>query len=69
MSNLETVTTLGEAISQAMPTLDETDQRIAVTLYRTLAEGRPVEHSEIARRGAIDAARVEETLRSWPGKE
>lgn len=67
MSSSKSIAQLTEAISQAMPTLDETEQRIALALYRALAEGRPVDHSEIARRGALDPKRVDETVRSWPG--
>lgn len=67
MSDSETVAKLAEAISQAMPTLDETEQRIAVTLYRALAEGRPVGHQEIARSSGLNAAQVKETLGGWPG--
>ena len=58
---------LAEAISAAMPALDETEQRLAVTLYRTLAEGRPVGHAELASRAGVTEARVDETLASWPG--
>lgn len=54
-----TTTDLAEAISEAMPALDETEQRIAVTLYRALAKGRPVESAEIARHTALGLAQVE----------
>ncbi len=67
MSSAATVAKLAEAISNAMPTLDETEQRIAVALYRALAEGRPVEHSEVARRAALDEVRANEILGAWPG--
>lgn len=62
-----TTTDLAEAISEAMPALDETEQRIAVTLYRALAKGRPVESAEIARRTALGLAQVDDVLHGWPG--
>ena len=58
---------MAEEIARAMPSLNETERRIAVTLYRALAEGYPVEHSEIARLGALDKVRVDEILEGWPG--
>ena len=67
MNDSETVAQLTEAISQAMPTLDETEERIAVTLYRALAEGQPVETSEVAHRSGLSHARVDEVLGAWPG--
>ena len=62
-----TTTKLADAISKAMPALDETKQRIAVTLYRALAKGRPVESAEIARRTALGLAQVDDVLGAWPG--
>ena len=58
---------LAEAISAAMPALNETEQRMAVTLYRTLAEGRPVGHAEIAHRMGVNDALVRDALAGWPG--
>lgn len=58
---------LADSIVGAMPTLDRTDQRIAVTLYHLLAEGTPVTHANIARRARVPLARLEKTLGAWPG--
>lgn len=56
-----------EALASAMPDLDETQQHLAVTLYRTLAEGRPVELSRLATRAGLGESLVRETVESWTG--
>ena len=56
-----------EALASAMPDLDETQQHLAVTLYRTLAEGRPVELSGLATRAGLGESLVRETVESWTG--
>lgn len=50
-----------------MPALDEAEQRVALVLYRLLAEGAPVPPERIAERADIDAARVSGLLKTWPG--
>lgn len=58
---------LADAISAAMPALDATDQRIAISTYHLLAEGKPVATTAIANAVGIPVARVEDALNSWPG--
>jgi alkylmercury lyase len=62
-----TVDDLVAAVSAAFPALDETEQRVAVTLYRTLAEGRPVTARSLADRSGLPEARVAGMLAAWPG--
>lgn len=49
------------------PKLDPTDQHLAVSLYRTLAEGRPVPVAVLAERSGLGEDRVAMTLAGWPG--
>jgi len=58
---------LAHSISAAMPTLDETDQQIAIATYRLLAGGEPVAIEAIAGAVGVPAARVDAALESWPG--
>ncbi len=51
----------------AMPTLDVTEQRVAVELYRLLAEGEPVSPERLAQRVGVAADRVALMLEGWPG--
>ena len=62
-----TVDDLVAAVAAACPALDETEQRVAVTLYRTLAEGRPVTARSLADRSGLPEARVAGMLAAWPG--
>lgn len=61
------VAELAQAISAAMPTLDATDQRIAIGTYSLLAGGQAVTTDAIATEVGVPAARVEQALNSWPG--
>ena len=54
-------------IAGALPKLDRTQQRVAVELYRLLADGQPVEHERLARHAGLPLSRVTEALSSWPG--
>ncbi len=56
-----------EALASAMPDLDENEQLLAVTIYRALAEGSPVDVPQLASRSGLDAAFVQQTIESWPG--
>ena len=67
MKNEQVITKLTDSIIGAMPTLDRTDEKIAVALYRLLAGGQPVEHASIASRASVPLARVDETIAAWPG--
>ncbi len=58
---------LAHSISAAIPTLDATDQQIAIATYRLLAGGKPVATEAIAGAVGVPAARVEAALESWPG--
>lgn len=52
---------------RAFPKMDADEQRLALTLYRCLAEGAPVAHAELAGAVGRPPAVVEERLRRWPG--
>lgn len=58
---------LAIAVAKAVPDFDEEQQRIALALYRRLAEGSPAPASEIAERAGTDVVRVQDLLGSWPG--
>jgi alkylmercury lyase len=55
---------LATAVATAAPDFDE---RIALEVYRRLAEGSPAPTSDVAERAGVDSERVEELLASWPG--
>lgn len=50
-----------------MPTLTLDEQRLAIALYRQLAEGAPVAPERLASHLRAPASWVEETLARWPG--
>jgi len=58
---------LGDAIKAAMPTLDETDQRVATAIYRLMSLGEPVGLAAIADVAGITVDQVNSKLDSWPG--
>jgi len=58
---------LAAELRDALPPLDEEEQRIAVSLYRLLAEGNPVGEAPIARAAAVPAEQVSRALAEWPG--
>jgi len=55
---------LAAAVARAAPDFDE---RIALQVYRRLAEGSPAPPSDVAQRAGASVERVEEFLASWPG--
>ncbi|MEX0864069.1 MAG: organomercurial lyase [Acidimicrobiia bacterium] len=56
-----------EQIASATPTLDPEQQRIALRIYQLIAKtAEPVTITQIADGAGVPAARVEESLRSWP---
>jgi alkylmercury lyase len=55
------------AILALFPPLPETEQRVALTLYRLLAEGGPVSNEALARASGIGPAETEHMLSGWPG--
>ena len=58
---------LGEAISAARLMLDPAGERVALALYRLLAEGEPVPTATLAKRVDQRPDSVERTLEGWPG--
>jgi hypothetical protein len=56
---------LAGAIAAALPDLDPAGQRLAITLYRLLAAGRPVA-ADLAAAAWLPEPAVAETLGSWP---
>jgi alkylmercury lyase len=58
---------LADKIVSAMPKLESTERRIAVGLYRLLAEGAPVPPARLADILNLSEGRVRETLSKWPG--
>ncbi len=67
MGNEQVIARLTDSIAGAMPTLNRTDERVAIALYRLLAGGRPVEHANIGSRAGVPLARVDEIIGAWPG--
>jgi len=57
---------LAQKVADAFPDLSATDQRIAVGLYRLLAEGEPVSPDRLAQHLDLSAHLVKEVLDSWP---
>jgi alkylmercury lyase len=55
------------AVAKAVPDFDEEQQRIALALYRRLADGSPAPASDVAERAGGDGERVKDLLGSWPG--
>ena len=58
---------LAAKVAGAMPVLNPTEQRVAVAVYRLLAEGAPVSRSMVAERTDLSADRVGHMLEAWPG--
>ncbi|MGH2528951.1 MAG: organomercurial lyase [Actinomycetota bacterium] len=55
---------LATAVATAAPDFEE---RIALEVYRRLAQGSPAPASDVAERAGAPVERVEELLASWPG--
>jgi hypothetical protein len=58
---------LANAIARARPDLDPTGERVAMTTYRLLAQGRPVTTTDVAAAAGFPAAAVAGLLDRWPG--
>ena len=58
---------LATAVARAAPDFDGEQQRIALEVYRRLADGSPASASSIAQDAGASSERVEELLASWPG--
>lgn len=52
---------------ECAPRLDTDGKRIAIALYRRLAEGEPVPPAELATKVGLDEKLVRNKLQSWPG--
>src|SRR5260370_35648280 len=59
---------LARSISAAIPTLDATEQQIAIATYRLLAAGKAVAAAALARAGGGPTAGVGTALEAWPGR-
>ncbi len=66
MATTPTVDELVQALNSASRPLDAAGQRLAVALYRTLAEGEPVAVAELAKRTGQPVGEVTATLDGWP---
>lgn len=64
-SGLSTVAELADRIVQAVPPLDATGQRVAVSLYRLLGDGHPASIKRIAEATKLPAAVVETIITKW----
>jgi alkylmercury lyase len=58
---------VAESLFESMPDLDDEERRLALTIYRLLAEGRPVRPERIAESAGLDRAAVDRALEEWPG--
>jgi alkylmercury lyase len=58
---------LADELAAAMPPLGGREQCIAISLYRLLAEGRPVPTRRVAERAGLRQREVAEVLEEWPG--
>jgi alkylmercury lyase len=61
------LTELADKLLQAIPELDERQQRLALSVYRLLAEGKPVSDQQLAKQTNIPRERVSAILSEWPG--
>jgi alkylmercury lyase len=59
--------TLTAHLLSVFPTLDETGQRLALTLYRELSQGNAVSTHALAGKLQLPEGDVIATLRGWPG--
>jgi len=58
---------LATGVAKAAPDFDGEQQRIALEVYRRLAEGSPAPASHVAERAGVRVDRVEQRLATWPG--
>lgn len=57
---------LAQAMTGALPLLDDQDQQVAISLYRLMASGRPVSPAQIAAASGSTEPHVEKVLDTWP---
>ena len=67
MTNLTDIDALADKLTAAMPRLDATEQRIALTLVRQLALGAPVSVGGLATAAELSEAQIADTLDQLPG--
>jgi alkylmercury lyase len=67
MIHVSTRKNLADKIVSAMPKLESAERRIAVGLYRLLAEGGPVSPGRLAETLNLSESIVGDTLSKWPG--
>src|SRR5712692_9093306 len=67
MTSMSTRNSLANKIVNAMPKLSSGERRIAIGLYRLLAEGEPVSPERLAKTLDLSGSRVRETLSKWTG--
>jgi alkylmercury lyase len=58
---------VSEEIVNAFPRLSAADQKLAIKLYRLLAEGEPISRERLAQALAMPVGEVNRTLSNWPG--
>lgn len=58
---------LARELAAAMLALDDAQQRVAIALYRLLAEGEPVAPGRLAERAGVLTDETRELLEGWPG--
>lgn len=66
---MDTVNSEGLArdLIAAMPILEADEQRVAISLYRLLAEAKPVAPDAVASVARVPLERVQDLLERWPG--
>ena len=57
---------VAESLSESMVSLEGEERRLALAMYRLVAEGEPVRPERIAERAGLDQAAVDEALEQWP---
>ena len=58
---------LAAELANAMPSLDDAGQRVALATYRLLANGDPVAAEQVADRAGLAVGDVRRLLEEWPG--
>jgi hypothetical protein len=58
---------LAAELAAATLAFDHDEQQLALTLYRPLADGEPVEHADLAARAGVPPEHVSELVGRWPG--
>ena len=66
-TGMERLRAIADAVAKAEPELGEPQQRVALAVYKRLAEGSPAPVADVAERAHMDEGEVEELLGSWPG--